>query len=166
MIDKASFTQEISRKANERKHLATLAARYRADLPKIQAQWDLTPGAERHNDIDKTVLAHGMSIYRCCMDDLWRGIYHPNCYDANTIWKPLHAEHKIIRIIEAWETGVTLSPLFLVKHAKLDLALVSDGKHRLTVCRAISALEVPFMVDSTDKKWVEKAIPGASQITY
>jgi hypothetical protein len=62
--------------------------------------------------------------------------------------------------------AMPLSPLFLVKHGTKDLGLVSDGKHRLTVSRAIGALQVPFMVGSADKGWVEKAFPGAILISH
>ena len=164
MIELASFVEEMSHAENERKRLEALAARYRAELPNIQAQWDLRPEAVRFNDISEEILAGGMSVYRCSMNDLWGGIYNPSVYEANTIWRPLHTEGKIIRVIEAWEMGVSLSPLFLVKHGTLDLGLVADGKHRLTVCRAIGALEVPFMVGSVDAEWVERAIPGLVDI--
>jgi hypothetical protein len=164
MIDLASCVGEMSREENERKRLEALTARYRAELPNIQPQWDLRLEAVQYNDINEAILASGMSVYRCSMNDLWSGIYDPSVYEANTIWRPLHAEHKIIRVIEAWEMGVSLSPLFLVKHGTLNLGLVADGKHRLTVCRAIRALEVPFMVGSADEEWVERAIPGSVKI--
>ena len=164
MIDLASFAEEMSYAENERKRLKELSARYRAELPSIQALWDLTPEAVQYNDINKEILAGGMSLYNCSMNDLWRGFYDPKVYEGHTIWRPLHAQSKIVRVIEAWETGVSLSPLFLVKHGKLNLGLVADGKHRLTVCHAIGAVDVPFMVGSADAEWVEKAIPGSVEI--
>lgn len=166
MIDPASFIQEMSRAENERKRLEALATRYRAGLPTITAHWDLRPESVQHNDINKKILAGGMLIYRCSMDDLWNGLFDPHVYEANTIWDASHAEHKIVRVIEAWEEGASLSPLFLARHGELDLGLVADGKHRLTVCRAIHALEVPFMVASAEAIWVEKTIPRAERIDH
>lgn len=166
MIDPASFIQERSRAENERKRLEALATRYRAGLPTITAHWDLRPEGVQHNDINKKDLAGGMLIYKCSMDDLWNGLYDPRVYEANTIWKASHVERKIVRVIEAWEKGALLSPLFLVKHKEFDLGLVADGKHRLTVCRAIRASEVPFMVVSADAAWVEKVIPCAERIDH
>jgi hypothetical protein len=166
MTDCTSFSEEMIRKMNQHKHINELVARYQVDMPTISAMWDLSKDAVSFNDISEKILADGVSIYSCEMDSLWRGLFDPRIYDANTIWGRNHSKHKIAKVIEAWENAMSLSPLFLVKHGTKDLGLVSDGKHRLTVSRAIGALQVPFMVGSADKGWVEKAFPGAILISH
>jgi hypothetical protein len=143
-----------------------LAQRYRNEMPIIQVNWDLTPGSVRHNNIDSSIISNGITIYNCSNDALWDGLFEPSPYGGDTIWskKHGHSEWKIARVIEAWERGQSLSPLFLMGHQRLRLGLVCDGKHRLTVSRAINAENVPFMVSSLDRAWVETAIPGAVQI--
>jgi hypothetical protein len=164
MTDLASFIDEMKRKINENKRLDELVSRYRAGMPEIRAKWDLSYDAVKFNDVSEIILEGGISIYSCKMADLWSGLHDPSMYDAETIWGRHHIKHKIAKVIEAWEMSVPLSPLFLVKHGAKNLGLVSDGKHRLTVSRAINALEVPFMVGSAGNGWVEEAFPGATRI--
>ena len=98
------------------------------------------------------------------MDELWTGLYKPDVYDADTLWADDHDSAKIARVIDAWSKGTALSPIFLIKNTNDDRGLVADGKHRLTVSRAIGALEVPFMVQTTKSAWVSLAFPFASRV--
>lgn len=45
-----------------------------------------------------------------------------------------------------------LSPLFFVKHGTKDMALVADGKHRLTAARYMGCKDIPFMVQFLGSK--------------
>ena len=138
----------------------TLIKKYKKNLPKIEACWDLSDEAIDHNDINSDIKKRGLIIYSCRLDCLFKGIYRPQIYYANTLWRK-HNNTKIAKVIYAWEQKKNLSPIFFVKHGKEDLALVADGKHRLTVSAAIAAQEIYFMVSRTDTIWVEKAFPNA-----
>ena len=161
MTDFAVFLDEMERKTMENRRVYELVSRYQADMPTISAQWDLSLDAVRFNDISQEILADGISVYSCDMETLCRGLFDPSVYDAKTIWGPYHSKCKIAKVIEAWEKEKPLSPLFLVKHGTKDLGLVADGKHRLTVSRAIGAMQVPFMVCSANRDWVRTAFPDA-----
>lgn len=162
--DLAAFMEERRRMSEERLRVEALVKKYRKTMPQITAQWDTSATAVDQNDIHADCLKDGVSLYSCSMDELWSGIYEPAIYDANTLWSDDHEPRKIAKVIEAWESGQALSSIFLVKHGSKDLALVADGKHRLTVSRAIQAIEMPFMVLGDGPAWVSKAFPGAKRI--
>lgn len=138
-----------------------LASRYKKEMPEIVAKWDTSPASASFNDINEGIAASGLSIYVCTMEEFWAGLYEPSIYEANTLWKKVHDSAKIARVIDAWFKGESLSPIFLVKHLDLDQGLVADGKHRLTVSRAIHVSNVPFMVEATNAAWVSRAFPSA-----
>lgn len=163
-VDVAAFMEERLRDHEERLRVEALVGKYQQNMPQITAQWDRSASAVEHNDINSECLMDGVSLYSCSMADLWQGIYEPAIYDANTLWSDDHEPRKIAKVIEAWESGQALSSIFLVKHGSKDLALVADGKHRLTVSRAIQAIEMPFMVLGDGPAWVSKAFPGAKRI--
>jgi len=162
--DVTAFMEDRRRMSEERLRVEALIKKYRKTMPQITAQWDTSATAVNYNDIDLESLKDGVSIYLCSMTDLWQGIYDPAIYDSNTLWSRVHDRSKIAKVIEAWESGQALSSIFLVKHGSKDLALVADGKHRLTVSRAIQAIEMPFMVLGDGPAWVSKAFPGAKRI--
>ncbi len=163
--DVESFMAQMTLAAEERNRLADLIQCFKQAMPAISAHWDTSEGSFQHNDIAEEVVGSGLAIYMCGMEDLWEGIYEPAVYDAGTLWSDDHDSHKIAKVINAWLKGQKLSPLFLVKYGgDLDLGLVSDGKHRLTVARAIRADVVPFMVGLNEVEWVSKAIPAARRL--
>jgi len=133
-------------------------------MPDIGAHWDKTEVSIQFNDIRKDIVSAGLHIYSCSLEEMWSGLYKPSVYEANTLWSRSHDSGKIAKVIDAWVQERALSPIFLVKHLKLDLGLVADGKHRLTVSHAIEASEVPFMVESTNESWVCRAFPSASRL--
>lgn len=151
---------------DEMQRLDSLVKQYRAQMPSITAQWDTTEEAVQHNDIDSEFVAAGIAVYECSMSDLWQGIYEPSIYDSNTLWSRNHDSRKIAKVIEAWEAGIALSPIFLVKHRTKDFGLVADGKHRLTVSRAIQTSNMmPFMVMAENSGWVVTTFPAAVRIS-
>lgn len=148
----------------ERLRVEALVEKYQQNMPQITAQWDTSVTAVDHNDIHADYLKDGVSLYSCSMDELWSGIFEPAIYDANTLWSDDHEPRKIAKVIEAWESGQILSPILLAKNLSKNLAEVPDGKHRLTVSRAIKTTEMPFMVLGDGPAWVSKAFPGAKRI--
>lgn len=162
--DVAAFMEERRRDNEERLRVEALVEKYQQNMPQITAQWDRSASAVDHNDIHADYLKDGVSIYACSMSDLWQGIFEPAIYDANTLWSDDHEPRKIAKVIEAWESGQVLSPILLAKHLSKNLAVVPDGKHRLTVSRAIEAVDMLFMVLGDDPAWVSKAFPGAKRI--
>jgi len=150
--------------SEERLRVDALVAKYRKNMPQITAQWDTSSSAVDHNFIDSNSLNSGYSFYSCSMDELWQGIYKPAIYDANTLWSRVHDRCKIAKVIEAWESGKPLSPIFLAQRGATVFAVVNDGKHRLTVSRAIKAVDMPFMVLGVGPAWISKAFPGAKRI--
>lgn len=162
--DVAAFMEERRRDHEERLRVEALVEKYRKNIPPITAQWDTSASAVDHNDIHADCLKEGVSVYSCSMDELWQGIFDPAIYDANTLWSDDHEPRKIAKVIEAWASGQALSPILLAKHLSKDLAVVPDGKHRLTVSRAIQAVEMPFMVLGDGPAWVSKAFPSAKRI--
>ncbi len=148
----------------ERLRVEALIKKYRKTMPQITAQWDTSSIAVDHNDIHPDCLKDGVSLYYCSMDELWSGIYEPAIYDANTLWSKKHDRNKIAKVIEAWESGKALSPILIAQRGSTPFAVVPDGKHRLTVSRAIQEVEMPFMVLGDGPAWVSKAFPGAKRI--
>ena len=155
------FLAERERAREECARLDELVSIYKKEMPDIVPKWDTSPASISFNDISEDIKASGLSIYVCKMEELWGGLYEPSIYEANTIWKKVHDSAKIARVIDAWSKSEPLSPLFLVKHLNFDQGLVADGKHRLTVSRAIHASEVPFMVEATKAAWIFRAFPTA-----
>jgi hypothetical protein len=141
-----------------------LVKAYKKNTPKVTPIWDTTPNSIQFNDISDEILGSGMDIYSAPYDDVWNGIYEPEIYDKDTLWKNLHDNEKIARVIEAWQSNKALSPLFFVKHGGKDMALVADGKHRLIVARYMGCKNIPFMVESSNSSWVKCAIPSAKKI--
>ncbi|MBU2122959.1 MAG: hypothetical protein KJ999_21295 [Gammaproteobacteria bacterium] len=138
-----------------------LVRKYRKKMPAIAPKWDATPASISFNNIDEKIVTSGLSIYNCQMGELWAGLYRPEIYESNTLWSKIHDRAKIARVIDAWAQVTALSPIFLVKHGSLDKGLVADGKHRLTVARAVGASELPFMVETAKGAWVSGAFPTA-----
>lgn len=160
-VDIERFLAERERAREECVRLDELVSRYKKEMPDLVPKWDTSPASISFNDINADITASGPNIYICKMEELWAGLYEPSIYEANTLWKKVHDSAKIATVIDAWSKGEPLSPIFLVKHLSLDQGLVADGKHRLTVSRAIHASEVPFMVEATNAAWVSRAFPSA-----
>lgn len=158
------FLAERERAQEECARLDKLVSRYKKDMQDIVPKWDTSPASIPFNDINEVIRASGLHIYMCEMKELWNGLYKPSVYEASTLWKTVHDSKKIAKIIDAWSKFEPLSPIFLVKHQTLDQGLVADGKHRLTVSRAIHASGVPFMVEATNAAWVSRAFPSAIYI--
>ncbi|WP_075173749.1 ParB N-terminal domain-containing protein [Neptunomonas phycophila] len=158
------FLKERARVAEELKLVDKLVRAYKNSTPKVTPIWDATPNSITFNDISNEILQSGMDIYTASFDDVWAGIFEPEIYDKDTLWKTIHDSRKIARVIEAWENKQALSPLFFVKHGSKDLALVADGKHRLTVARCMGCENIPFMVQSNTSSWLKNAIPSAEKI--
>jgi hypothetical protein len=151
--------QEEMHKENARIH--ALIRKYKNAMPDICALWDTSEACVDYNEPP----VGDYTIYSCSLDALWAGIYKPAVYGADTLWDGhKHRQDKIANVIEKWEAGKALSPIFLVKHGAQDLALVADGKHRLTVARSIRAEDVRFMVETAKLTWVLKAFPSATPI--
>lgn len=160
----AAFIEDRRRMSEERLRVEALVEKYQQNMPQITAQWDTSANAVDHNDIDPVSLKVGYSLYSCSMNEVWQGIYKPDIYDANTLWSDDHSRKKIAKVIEAWELGKALSPIYLGQRGATAFAVVNDGKHRLTVARAINAFDMPFMVLGDGPAWVSKAFPGAKRI--
>lgn len=158
------FLSERRRQLEELDRIDRLILQYKKKTPDIESHWDVTPQSIAFNDINDKIASAGICIYECDSDALWSGLYEPGIYEAHTLWKEVHDKRKIAKVIEAWSLKTALSPVFLVKHGALDLGLVADGKHRLTVARAIGATQIPFMA-AKGSAWVDHAIPSARLIT-
>lgn len=161
MMDIQKKLEDIARSRARYLQTRRLIRNYKKQLPNMAPSWDTDAASISFNDICTSITSSGLSIYRCKMDELWMGLFKPSVYEADTLWKKTHNSGKIARVIDAWANGTALSPIYLVKHEDHDKGLVADGKHRLTVSRAISALEVPFMVETSKVAWVSKAFPSA-----
>jgi hypothetical protein len=158
------FLQERAKLSEESKLMDKLVRAYKKSTPKVPPIWDTTSNSITFNNISKEILKSGMDIYTASYDDVWAGIFKPEIYDKDTLWKKVHDSRKIAQVIEAWENKQALSPLFFVKHGSKDLALVADGKHRLTVARYMGCINIPFMVQSNTSSWLKNAIPSAKKI--
>lgn len=158
-----AFIAERKRAAEESVQIGDLVQKYESDLPEISAFWDTGETSVQFNNIDKRITENGVAIYTCAAGDLWNGLFEPEIYDTNTLWdRDLHNKRKIAKVIDAWNQRQALSPLFLVEHGgDLNLGLVADGKHRLTVARAIESAMIPFMVEEENSQWVRLAFPTA-----
>ena len=161
MVDIERFLVERERAREECERLDELVLRYKKEIPDIAPKWDISTASIFFNDINEDIITSGLNIYICKMEELWAGLYEPSIYEASSLWKKTHDSTKIARIIDAWSKGQPLPPIFLVKHLSLDQGLVADGKHRLTVSRAIHSSEVPFMVKATNAEWVSNTFPCA-----
>lgn len=148
----------------EFKKIDDLVKYYKEDTPRVIPIWDVTAESIHFNDINQEIIDSGVDIYTASYDDVWYGIFEPEIYDKDTLWKNIHDCGKIARVIQAWANNRALSPLFFVKHGSKDLALVADGKHRLTVARYMGCKNIPFMVQANKSCWVKSAIPSAKKI--
>ncbi len=164
VVDIEKFLADRERNRKESERVAQLIQRYKQQMPAIETHWDTTAQSARFNDIDNAILSKGVTIYECDSEALWSGVFKPEVYEGSTLWDSSHADHKIALIIEAWEQENALSPIFLVKHGAHNVGLVADGKHRLTVSRAIQAKRIPFMVEK-NSAWVGHAIPSARPVS-
>ena len=131
----------------------------------LTAHWDTSSASVGFNDVCNSIIQGGVAIYESTFHETWSGIWRPDVYSGSTLWDKTHDSYKIKRVIEHWKEETPLSPPFFVKHGgDHDLALVGDGKHRLTVSSAINAERVPFMVGIKDSEWVQQAFPAARLI--
>jgi len=130
-----------------------------APLP-ARAVWDVTAAAIRHIDITDEIVTSGVLIFRGSTKSVVAGLCDAAAYERNTLWNDCHDDVKTARVIDAWSRGVALSPPFLVRHGTADCALVSDGRHRLTVARAIGAPELAFIVPARSSEWIALAFPS------
>lgn len=163
-LDIEEFLKLRSQLSDESRRMEDLVIAYKDTTPNVTPSWDLTPNSFQFNDICPEILTSGMEIYLAPTGDVWSGIFEPAIYEKDTLWKSCHDSKKIARVIKSWANNMPLSPLFFVKHEIKDMALVADGKHRLTVARYMGCKEIPFMVQSNKSSWVEIAIPTAKKI--
>jgi hypothetical protein len=162
----ASFIKNRSRQAEETFRINGLVRRYKDDMPAITAHWDVSEDSVRFNEIPEGVEDDRITVFECGMEGFWAGLFDPSVYEADTLWTTGHWDNKIAKVIEAWEKRQKLSPVFLIRYGdEGDLAFVSDGKHRLTVARAIRAASVPFMVGMNDVAWAEETFPSARKLS-
>src|SRR5262249_10483107 len=126
--------------------------------------WDETLAAISHNDIEPRIIASGIVICRAPMQSVVANLFDAAAYEGRTLWSDIHNEIKIARVIDAWTRGVTLSPPFFVELEAADFEAVGDGRHRLTVARAVGAAELPFMVPATSADWVMSAVQGVVRV--
>lgn len=131
------------------------------NTPMVRPIWDKSPASVQFNHINPDILKDGLLLYSASLEDVWKRLYKPNIYDADTLWTDIHCKRKIALVISAWESKKPLSPPFFVKHGSESLGLVADGKHRLTVARYMSAQELPFLIPKSESEWVRLAIPNA-----
>jgi len=159
-----NFLAEREQLQIENERMTELVKNYKSNTPNVTPLWDTTPESIEYNDINPTIVNSGIDIYTASFNDVWNGIYKPSIYDRDTLWKDVHDNRKIARVIEAWENGQKLSPIFFVKHGGKSMALVADGKHRLTAARYMTCSNIPFMIESSGKDWLLQAIPKAKKI--
>lgn len=145
----------------EFKRTDELVKRYMKDTPIVTPLWDASKQSIDCNDINSESKKIGLVIYEAPFEEVWSGIYDPSIYDGNTLWNQSHQRSKIARVIENWENNKPLSPIFLCKHGTQPLALVADGKHRLTVARCMGCTNIPFMVLLPNCEWIHQAIPSS-----
>jgi hypothetical protein len=164
------FDQFLSERAaiqNESERTGKLVKKYKKSMPEVSPKWDCSASSVSFNGICDLIVASGITIFEAPFVDVWGGIYKPDIYAGKTMWdSKLHDSDKIAKVIEAWELGADLSPIFLVRHLTKDIGLVADGKHRLTVSHYLrqSCGTLPFMVETDKSSWVKIAIPSATQI--
>jgi len=161
--DLSEFIANRERLAQELRHMNALVKKYKKQTPTVTPIWDLSESSIAHNNICTETIESGLILFIAPFADVWSGIYEPSIYDRETLWKKIHDNTKIARIIEHWNNNQKLSPIFLVKHGRKELGLVADGKHRLTVARYMDCDYMPFMVPSSDSGWVSVAIPSATK---
>lgn len=143
-----------------------LIQRYKMRMPSIIAKWDLSQDSIQHNEMPEGVEAEEMVIFDCDMEGFLRGLLFPSDFEPCTLWTSLHWEDNIAKVIHDWERQRKLSPVVIIKtEDNDDRAFVSDGKHRLTVARAIGATTIPFMVGERYTSWAEKTFPSARRVT-
>lgn len=162
--EREAFLEQLRQETKERVRVVGLIRQFKENMPLISALWDTGPGSIRHNRVNDAIRECGFAIYCCAMDEFWAGLSEPAIYDADTLWTEAHTPEKIAKVFEAWKKGRRLSPLVLQRHEDAPgLYLVVDGKHRLTVARAVAAPEMPFMV-AIDDDGVNRIFPSARLI--
>ncbi len=164
MTNIENFLAEQARAREKFAKSQELIQKYKNQMPDLTHSWDISPNSISFNDVCRCIRLSGLNIYCCPMDELWAGLFKPSVYEAETLWENDHDPGKIAGVIDAWANGVSLSPIFLVKHPDYEQGLVADGKHRLTVSRATSAKVIPFMVETNKAAWVFHAFPLATCI--
>ncbi len=149
----------------ENERIDVLIKRFKLKLPNTSPVWDRSSAAVHFNDIGSPYIQAGLAIYDVTMQDLWQGLYEPCIYEKDTIWsKEAHDIRKIALVLEAWEANRALSPIFLIRMKPNNLALVADGKHRLTVSRALQAESMVVMVSLNDEAWLGQLMPSARRV--
>ncbi|EOY4911322.1 hypothetical protein J4H56_18240 [Vibrio alginolyticus] len=130
----------------------------------VSPTWDTSANCLAFNDISQELIQAGIYLYEAPISEVFAGIYEPSIYEGHTLWHDLHCNTKIAKVIDNWVNGCPLSPPFFVKHLGLDLALVADGKHRLTVSHAMlsSNTIIPFLVPANAVNWITQAMPNAT----
>ena len=163
------FLEEREEMLVKYKHIDYLLKKHKNNFPNdISPIWDLSPYSINHNNFKQSLIDSGLSIYVAKFSDFWSGLVNPNAYSKDTLWdNNSHNDWKIAQVIEHWENKEKLSPIYLVKHGSKNLAVVADGKHRLTVshyCLDGSNESFPFLVETDNCEWLHQAIPTAKKI--
>lgn len=157
------FIDRQSAIAQENSRIRKLVKGYKKSTPKVNPIWDHSHESISYNDLSKEVLSAGLVILSANFSDVWSALHRPEVYEATTLWKSGAQGHNpanIAKVIECWVQEIKLSPIFLCPHEN-GLALVCDGKHRLTVARYMGAEIISLMVCADNLAWFQKLIPNA-----
>ncbi len=160
----ANFIESRKKLIEESNERQALVQKYRKNTPKITPQWNTQPEALIHNNIDEKEIDLGLTLYLAPFKDVWNGIYKPSIYDKKTLWKKVHEQWKIARVIDNWLHNIPLTPIIMIKHGTKDMGLILDGNHRFTVARYMDCENIPFWVQTGKDSWVSIAIPSAAKI--
>ncbi|EGQ8444201.1 hypothetical protein GTW15_14600 [Vibrio cholerae] len=142
-----------------------LITAYKNNRVIVSPTWDTSDNCLAFNDISRDLIQAGIYLYEAKISEVFAGIYKSSIYEGHTLWDTMHSNTKIAKVIDNWVNGCPLSPPFFVKHLRLDLALVADGKHRLTVSHAMLSSTntiIPFLVPADAVNWITQAMPNAT----
>ena len=146
--------------------LSELVNRYKLEIPPIRAIWDTSPESLEFCSInpDCPEVQNGVTIYTCSREDLFNGFKsnHAQVHRGKIMWGNKKNNHKIAMVIEAWEQGRKISPVFILKTSGRRKPQVVDGHHRLTVAEKIEAPTIPIVVQGLKPSWVKKAFKTAT----
>jgi hypothetical protein len=145
-----------------------LINRYKSSGIIVTPCWNRCLEAQSFNDTCTELTSNGVLLYEDSTDDIFKKIDLANIFEANTLWcDRTHCLRKISKIIEFWENEEDLAPPFFIRKeggSNIDSILLQDGKHRVTVARAMNAKTIPFFIKKEDKTWIETILPNAKKL--
>lgn len=149
-----------------------LVTKYKKNTPsKLRPLWDLSLDRFKKDNQDNLrddIINGKLKLFEIDKEDFWNGVFKPDyIYSKETLWnRETHDSNKIANVIKLWEEEKTVPPIFLVKHASLDKALISDGNHRFTVANYFDCEKLFFIVEEDINNWYYNAFDNLKEVDF